>query len=118
MDDRIDCGQVLRDACRSARELQRRNEPLLPASSQLLAEDSARSSMAKSRRQEAEQFHATVGGARMEPVRSNYLPGPAFRSKHSALSSCVEDILFLALLTSTKIAKSLSLRRVVACGRW
>ena len=78
MDDRIDCGQVLRDACRSARELQRRNEPLLPASSQLLAEDSARSSMAKSRRQEAEQFLATVGGARMEPVPSKYLPDLAF----------------------------------------
>ena len=86
MDHRIDCGQVLRDACRSARELQRRNEPLLPASSQLLAEDSARSSMAKSRRQEAEQFLATVGGARMEPVRSKHLPELAFAFNiHSAL---------------------------------
>ena len=88
MGDRIDCGQVLRDACRSARELQRRNEPLLPASSQLLAEDSARSSMAKSRRQEAEQFLATVGGARMEPVPSESLPDLAFGFNiHSA--SCL-----------------------------
>ena len=87
---------MLRDACRSARELQRRNEPLLPASSQLLAEDSARSSMAKSRRQEAEQFLATVGGARMEPVPSKYLPGLAF-VRNSARPVCASRLVLRAL---------------------